>query len=388
MANPIGMGVVGAGAIGMRCALPHLSLPDVQDRVRLAAVCDPAPGRALAAAKKFRVPHWYLTLEELLADPTVDAVTIGSPIGLHYQQGLAAINAGKHVHFNKTMATQVWECDQMIARAAEKGVRLVASPGMMAHPHNQRIRERILGGAIGQVIWAAAGACINTYHLDEEFRTGDDVLTQVDPSWYFRRPGGGPLYDVTVYSLHSLTGILGPAKRVTALSGLALPQREFAGKMIACDMDDSTFMLLDFGGAPAQPSPPSPPTGSAQPKAPLSAPVFAVVYGTVEGHVAKGFYPSIFGMKGSVIGLEVNGETMRQEGDHQPHVTDEHAKMAESHVYEDLMQLVDYVHDGAAPIASAEHARHVVDIFESAYRSAETGQTQQLKTTFEPASGL
>ena len=361
MANPIGMGVVGAGAIGMRCALPHLSLPDVQDRVRLAAVCDPAPGRAQAAAEKFGVPHWCLTLEELLADPTVDAVTVGSPIGLHYQQGLAAINAGKHVHFNKTMATQVWECDEMIQLASRKGVRLVASPGMMAHPHNQRISEKILGGAIGQVIWAAAGACINTYHLDEEFRTGDDVLTQVDPSWYFKRPGGGPLYDVTVYSLHSLTGILGPAKRVTALSGLALPQREFAGKMIACDMDDSTFMLLDFGSS-----------------------VFSVVYGTVEGHVAKGFHPSIFGMKGSVIGLEVNGETMRQEGDHQPHVTGEHAKMAESHVYEDLMQLVDYVHDGTAPIASAEHARHVVDIFESAYRSAETGQTQELKTTFEP----
>ncbi|MFB3883403.1 MAG: Gfo/Idh/MocA family protein [Armatimonadota bacterium] len=360
MADPIGMGVVGAGAIGMRCALSHLSLADIQDRVRLAAVCDPAPGRAQAAAQKFGVPHWYLTLEELLADPSVDAVTIGSPIGLHYEQGIAAIRAGKHVHFNKTMATQVWECDEMIQLARQKGVRLVASPGMMAHPHNRRIREKVLGGAIGQVIWAAAGACINTYHLDEEYRTGDNVLTQVDPSWYFRRPGGGPLYDVTVYSLHSLTGILGPAKRVTAMSGLALPQREFRGKMIACDMDDNTFMLLDFGSA-----------------------TFGVVYGTVEGHVARGFHPSIFGMKGSVIGTELNGEQMRQESDHQPHVTGEHAKMAESHVYEDLMQLVDYVRDGTPPVASAEHARHVIDIFESAYRSAETGRTQELKTSFE-----
>jgi len=361
VSEPIGMGVVGAGAIGMRCALAHLSLPDVHDRVRLAAVCDPAPGRAQAAAEKFGVPRWYLTLEELLTDPAVDAVTIGSPIGIHYQQGMTAIQAGKHVHFNKTMATQVRECDQMIEVAAEKGVRLAASPGMMAHPHNQRIRQRILDGAIGQVIWAAAGASISTYHLEEEFRTGDDVLTQVDPSWYFRRPGGGPLYDVTVYSLHALTGILGPAKRVTALSGLAIPQREFRGAMIECDMDDSTFMLLDFGRS-----------------------VFAVVYGTVEGHVAKGFHPTIFGTKGSVIGAEINGASMRREGDHQPHVTGEHAKMAESHVYEDLMQLVDFVHEGTAPIASAEHARHVIDIFESAYRSAETGQAQTLRTTFAP----
>ena len=363
MAEPIGMGVVGAGAIGLRCALPHLSLPDVQDRVRLAAVCDPAPGRAQAAAEKFGVPRWYLTLEELLADPAVDAVTIGSPIGIHYEQGLAAINAGKHVHFNKTMATAVHECDEMMERAAAKGVRLVASPGQMAQPHNQRIRRKILDGAIGQVMWSVAGACIGAYHLEEEFRTGEDVLTQEDPSWYFRRPGGGPLYDVTVYSLHSLTGILGPAKRVTALSGLALPEHEFRGKMIPCDMDDSTFMLLDFGSAS-----------------------FSVVYGTVEGHVAKGFHPSIFGTKGSVIGVEVNGESAQREGDHQPHVMGEHAKMAESHVYEDLMQLVDYIHDGTPPTASAEHARHVIDIFESAYRSAETGATQDLRTAFEPAA--
>jgi predicted dehydrogenase len=361
MGDPIGMGVVGTGAIGMRCALAHLSVPDVQDRVRLAAVCDPAPGRARAAAEKFGVPSWYESFEEVLADSSVDAVTICSPIGLHYAHGIAAINAGKHVHFNKTMATRVSECDDMMRLAAEKGVRLVASPGMMAHPHNRRIRERILDGAIGQVIWAAAGAAISTYHLEEEFRTGDDVLTQVEPSWYFKRPGGGPLYDVTVYSLHNLTGIVGPAKRVTAFSGLAVPQREFRGTVIECDMDDTTFMLLDFG-----------------------EPVFALVYGTVAGSVAEGFQPSIFGTKGLVVGAKVNGESMRREGERQPHVTGEHAQMAESHVFEDVMQLVDAVHASVPPIASAEHARHVIDIFESAYRSAATGQTQVLRTSFEP----
>ena len=119
MSDVVGMGVVGAGAIGLRCALSHLSLPDVQDRVRLAAVCDPAPGRAEAAAGKFGVPAWYEEYEPLLADPNVDAVTLCSPIGLHYEQGMAAIEAGKHVHFNKTMATKAAECTEMIDRAAE-----------------------------------------------------------------------------------------------------------------------------------------------------------------------------------------------------------------------------------------------------------------------------
>ncbi len=46
MTERLGIGVVGAGAIGIRGALRHLSQPDVGDRVRLAAICDPVPGRA------------------------------------------------------------------------------------------------------------------------------------------------------------------------------------------------------------------------------------------------------------------------------------------------------------------------------------------------------
>jgi len=69
MSENLGVGVVGAGAIGIRGALTHLSQPDVRHTLRLAAVCDPVPGRAEAAAKKFGVPAWYLTYEELLADP-------------------------------------------------------------------------------------------------------------------------------------------------------------------------------------------------------------------------------------------------------------------------------------------------------------------------------
>lgn len=360
MGTTVGMGVVGAGAIGIRGALSHLTQADVQDRVRVTAVCDPVPARAEAAARKFGVPKWYETYEDLLADPAVDAVTIGSPIGIHYQQGVAAIEAGKHIHFNKTMATTVAECDHLIRLAAEKNVRLVSSPGMMLHPYNQRIRKRIRQGALGRLIWAAAGAAVGDYHLEEEFRTGSDVLTQVDPSWYFRRPGGGPMYDVTVYCLHNLTGILGPARRVTALSGIALAQRGFRGHMIRCDMDDTTFLLLDLGEA-----------------------FFALVYGTVSGSLTRGFHPTIFGSRGTVIGTEVNGEPMEQKGDHEPHVTGVHTKMPESHVFEDMMQLVDWMLDGTPSIATAEHARHVIDIIESGYRAAQTGQTQDLRTSFE-----
>src|SRR5256885_4974941 len=122
MKSQIGMGIVGAGSIGIRGALQHLCLPDVQDRVIQAAVCDPVPGRAQAAAEKFGVARAYERYEDLLADPAVEAITLGSPIGLHYEQGLQAIRAGKHIHFNKTITTTEAEATHLIEEAAEKGV--------------------------------------------------------------------------------------------------------------------------------------------------------------------------------------------------------------------------------------------------------------------------
>ena len=55
-------------------------------------------------AEQYGIKNWYMTDDELLADPNVDVVSICSPIRFHYEQGLKAIRAGKHVHFNKTMA--------------------------------------------------------------------------------------------------------------------------------------------------------------------------------------------------------------------------------------------------------------------------------------------
>ena len=360
--QPLGMGVVGAGAIGLRGALSHLSQPDVQDRVRLVAVCDPVPGRASAAAQKFNVLSAYTTYEELLADPAVDAVTICSPIALHFEQGMLAVKAGKHIHFNKTMTTTAAEADALIAAARARDVRIVASPGQMAHPYNQRIRRKILEGTLGRLTWAITGtAGVGEYHMREEYRTGADILTDVNPAWYFRKPGGGPQYDVTVYCLHTLTGILGPAKRVTAVSGLVIPERDYHGEKLVCDIDDNTMLLVDFGNA-----------------------LFSFVYAAAAGRVTSGFQPNIYGTKGAIVGTKLGDDELKLPGDHEPHVVGPHAGMLESHVFEDMMQLVDWVQDGIAPLANAEHARHVIDNIEAGYRAVETGQTQDLRTTFEP----
>ncbi len=232
----------------------------------------------------------------------------------------------------------------------------------MLYPHNQRIRRLVLDGALGRLAWAITGGSgIGYYHMNEEFRTGEDILTDVNPAWYFQKPGGGPQYDSTVYNLHAITGILGPAKRVTALSGLVIPEFDYHGEKIVCDMDDTTFLLLDFGDTQ-----------------------FAFVYAAAAGKLLTGRQLNLYGTQGSVVGTMFGEEQLRLPDDHEPHVVGEHAGMLESHVFEDMMQLVDWIREDKASIVTGEHARHVIDIIESGYQAAATGQTQELRTTFEP----
>jgi predicted dehydrogenase len=66
-----------------------------------------------------------------------------------------------------------------------------------------------------------------------------------------------------------------------------------------------------------------------------------------------------------------------------PHVTGPHRDIPESHVFEDIMQLVRWVREGVPSAATPEHARHVIDIIESGYRAAATGVAQELTTSFD-----
>jgi predicted dehydrogenase len=379
-AEPLRIGVVGVGALALRGILPHLAQADVSDRIRVSALCDPVAERASAAAERFGVPQFFESIEDLVRSGAVDAVTIASPIGLHFEHCRIALEAGLHAHVNKTLATTVAEADTLIDLARERDLRLVASPGEVLRPQVQRARELIASGAIGDVSWAICGGAFESYHeSDEPERLQAPGGLPINPAWYFRKPGGGPMYDITVYALHQLTSVLGPAKRVTALSGIRVPHREFAGKRITTEADDNTILLLDFGDG-----------------------LFAVAFGTAAGAVSDQVGACVyFGTRGTIDGVLLNGEPFEFPGreatlpapvsdwDAQvrtlEHVVGAHREIPEAHVFEDIMQLVGWVREGVPSPVTAEHARHVVDIIESGYRSAEGGSAESLTTVFELA---
>ena len=245
MTQPLRLGVVGVGTIALRGLLPHLTQEDVSDRVRVQALCDPVEERAAATAARYRIPRAYASIAELLADEEIDAVTIATPIGLHHEHCRASLEAGKHVHVDKTSQT-VAEANELIELARRQGLRIVASPGEVVRPQLARARQLIEEGAIGDLSWVICGGAFESYHeQDEPERLHAPGGAAINPAWYFRKPGGGPMYDITVYALHQLTTVLGPARRVAAMSGIRVRERAFLEERIMTEADDNTVILVD-----------------------------------------------------------------------------------------------------------------------------------------------
>ncbi len=376
MPRKIKVGLAGLGSIAQRGILPHTFQADAREKIEAVAVCDPIPGRAQATAEKWSWREAYTDYDEMLAKADVECVLIASPIPYHYRQVMAALEAGKHVYVQKSMTTTLAEANDVVETARAKGLKLCASPGHMLNPTSQKMKQLISDGALGKIYWAFSSNP-GLGHEHEPLRGGAGTLAAIDPTWYYKQ-GGGPVYDMTVYSLHTLTGILGPVKKVTALSGIGLKERTWRDKVIPVEMDDNTLMLMDFGNS-----------------------TFAVATGNnCMSSASIGWKIGFFGTAGTIemggqSGIEITSQTAIPEvlgfasptiratpPRGLPGVVGRHLSIPEPHVYADIMHLVECIVEDRQPVPSGEHARHVVELIEKAYESSRTGQALELTTTF------
>ena len=357
---------VGCGAVASMDYFPALELDAVRERLEPVAVCDVAPERARAAAQSFGFPEVYTSLDDLLAQSPAEAVVLLTPIPFHFAQASAALAAGRHVYVQKTITTSYAQAKALVEQAAKLGLVLAAAPGQMLDPAHQAARDLIQRGVVGKICFARGHGShpgherVNTYGAD--------------PTWYYR-PGGGPVMDVAVYPLHSLTGLLGPVKRVTAFSGVALPDRSWRGQPIDVKMDDNTLLLLDFGesvfaevnGSFCRPAYNTPQIELYAEKGVVQLGGWAVPEMRLEVYVA-----------GDVLGLEAAGAPGQAKGWYRP----QGLTPALKHTVADLVHFVDCVRDGGKPVNSAAHAAHVVEVIEKGYLAARTGQAQPVESTF------
>ena len=156
MSEVLKIGLAGCGSVSQRGLLPNLVQEDTKQWAVLHAVMDPVPGRAEATAEKFGAALSFEDYDEMLASD-IDAVVIASPIGVHYDQAMKAIAAGKHLHLNKTMTTTKAEADEVIEAAKKAGIVVVSSPGNCRVAAFKRIHEIIGSGEIGRLYWAETG---------------------------------------------------------------------------------------------------------------------------------------------------------------------------------------------------------------------------------------
>ncbi len=363
MVDRVRLAVIGCGNVAQEDYFPVLVRDDVQAKLELVAVCDVAVERAREVATRFGARESYGDYEALLGHAEIDAVAILTPIATHYPIAMAAIEAGRHTYVQKTMTTSVADASNLILAAKERGVKLAASPGQMLDWAHRETKRLIDQGTLGKVCMARG----HGPHMGHEVQ----YLHGIDPSWYYR-PGGGPVMDVGVYPLHSLTGVLGPAQRVTAFSGIAVPERSWEGRPIEVQIDDNTVLTLDHGDG-----------------------VFSLVTATYCARRWNAPQFEFYGTRGTayVAGwtratppLEVYTEVKTTGfpcGWYAPTTAmGTPPAPATKPTAADLLHFVDCVASGQEPIPSAEHARHVIEIIEKGYEAARTGQAQTLTTTF------
>lgn len=115
----------------------------------LAAVVDPDAATATALAEQHNTES--RSLEDVLADPGIDAVVIAAPAKEHATLALAALRAGKHTFVEKPLALDVAEAEKVVAEARERGLTLMVGHLLQYHPAFLALRQMVNDGALGEL---------------------------------------------------------------------------------------------------------------------------------------------------------------------------------------------------------------------------------------------
>jgi predicted dehydrogenase len=143
----LGVGVIGAGYWGPNLIRNFLS----SELTDLRWVCDLSEERARKVVGPYGGVSITTELEQVLADPAVDAVAIATPAATHTSIGLAALDAGKHVLVEKPLAPTVAEGRRLVDAARERDLVLMCDHTYCYTPVVQHIRRLAHGGDLGDL---------------------------------------------------------------------------------------------------------------------------------------------------------------------------------------------------------------------------------------------
>ena len=202
--SPIRVGVVGLGYAGATHMKAFFGHPDAE----LVAIAGKEPDRLKQLAEEFKVTKTAADWQELVADDTLDAISVATPNALHHPITVAALNSGKHVFCEKPLAITADEAREMVAAAEANQRILEVSFNYRRREDIQYAHQLVSAGNLGRI-----------YHsrVSWKRRAGIPGLT----SWFTSQAlaGGGAAIDLGPHIIDSLLFMLGEPK-VRAVSAV------------------------------------------------------------------------------------------------------------------------------------------------------------------------
>ncbi len=228
------VGIIGCGNIS---GIYLQNLTKTFRNIELAACADMVAERAEAKAAEHGITA--MSVESLLADPSISIIVNLTIPKAHAAVTLAALEAGKHVYLEKPFAITREDGQAMLAKAREKGLRIGCAPDTFLGGGIQTVRKLLDDGWIGRPTGATA---FMTCHGHESWHP--------DPEFYYE-VGGGPLFDMGPYYLTALVNLLGPVASVAGHADATFPTRTITsekkyGKVIDVEVPTHVTGLLRF----------------------------------------------------------------------------------------------------------------------------------------------
>ncbi|MFM2146599.1 MAG: hypothetical protein RL732_1435, partial [Bacteroidota bacterium] len=203
--------VIGCGSVSNRY-LPQLLSSSL---IEVVALCDIKYDRALAQNEQYKVnAKTYPTIDALLSGVPFDMMVTLTDMQAHGELNRKALLAGRHVWSEKPMANTYAEGKALLDLARSKGLRLWGAPAVVNSPQFVFMSKTLQEGKLGRIASAHG----------QYGHTG--------PTWsaFFYEKGGGSMPDLGVYNIATLTGLLGPAQSVMAMTSIVNPERKVDDK--------------------------------------------------------------------------------------------------------------------------------------------------------------
>lgn len=347
----IRVGIIGCGSVSGQY-LPHLSKSPY---VELVSTCDIIYERAINRAKEFNVPNHYPHIDKLLAGVPFDLMITTTDMQEHGRLNKQALESGKHVWSEKPMANTYKEGKALLDYAKSKDLRIWGAPAVVNSPQFAFMSKTVQEGILGKI------------------SSGHAHYGHLGPTWsaFFYEKGGGSLPDLGVYNLATLTGLLGPAKSVMAMTSIVTSERTVDNKgKIKVEAEDNAMVIMDHGNGI------------------LSHVQCGFNYFDPYGHTGKGqnnHTISIWGTKGN-MGL-VGYDWAPFGVDVATSYTEPPVRYVEdpgTYVWQQGASVIsEALATGIEPRINVEHALHVLEIIEAARASGNTGKRIELQSVFK-----